>query len=137
MNEIITSRSLYVTSVVYGYLLVFLVVVPIAGLLIGGELKNAMSIFTLLIAIPITILALFIGYPVFRYIIRKFGNISLIEILVSGISSAFVCTTMLIIIFLIITKSSISDIRFATFLLPPILGVSSISSIIYWLRTKS
>jgi len=137
------SRSLYVTSIVYGYFLTFLVAVPAIGLIItkgiDGVLSNTAGIFvfSLIIAIPVIIIAAFIGFPIFKLIEKQIELGHFFNVMISGIGSAFSCAVILLAGCFLVMGVSLEEIGFIVFVfVPAVLGVALLSACILWWRTN-
>jgi len=133
-------RDVYLTSIAYGYLGVFLFVTPIVGVVLGGEVGvgNIFSIFmfSLILGIPAMILAWLIGLPIFKLLFKRIKAEYLIKVLTSGVGSAVACAVFVVIIVMIYQGSDV-DLGFGLYILAPaILSVAVLSSVIYWWRTK-
>ena len=134
------KRTKYMSSIVYGYLLVFAFILPLSGLVISGSIKSGIVFFpiALMFAIPVAVVAYGVGFPVFQLIQKLIKANYFIVVMIAGVASAVVCASLVITIFMLFNQNQMRELSNATLLfLLPTICVSAISSGIFWWRTKS
>jgi len=121
----------------------FMIIIPIIGLLVAGGANGVLSntagifMFSLVIAIPVAILATIMGFPIFNLIAQALKAGPFIKIIVAGLGSAFSCAAIVVKGTILVVRVSLADMRFIIYVLvPAILTLSLVSSCIFWWRTK-
>ena len=134
------QRRHFALSVIFSYVLVFFIATPMYVLLSGkGELEHGLffGALSLIFGIPIFIFVVFIGFPIFRFLLLRmrfnyFFNVTF-SFTVVAILTVIICSALPV----VVEDRSIKNIFGGINLIGiPTLIVALISSALYWRRTK-
>ncbi|WP_046005556.1 hypothetical protein [Pseudoalteromonas rubra] len=129
----------YISSIIYVYLFIFLVVVPILNFNDGNGLLYSLKFFvkTLVFGVPVAILAFTLGFYIFRRSIEMSEINYFLRVMVSFLFSIVACSFVAAICLGIVFGFGFQDLDFTMVIMfIPTAIVGSISALLYWYRTK-
>ena len=133
------DKSKYISSIIYMYLLIFLVVVPVLNFNDGNGLLYSLRFFvrTLVFAVPVAILAFTLGFYIFSHSIEMTEINYFLTVMVSFLLSIVACSFVASICMGIVFGVGFQDLDFTMVIMfIPIAIVGSLSGLLYWYRTK-
>ncbi|TMO74257.1 hypothetical protein CWC16_08850 [Pseudoalteromonas sp. S3776] len=133
------DKSKYVSSIIYVYLFMFLVIVPVLNFNDGNGLLYSLRFFvkTLFFGVPVAILAFTLGFYIFRHSIEMIEINYFLRVMVSFLFSIVACSFVAAICLGIVFGFGFQNLDFSMVIIfIPIAIVGSISALLYWYRTK-
>lgn len=139
MNAELKRRD-FILAMIYAYLLVFAIVIPLAagwsdqsGLFAGllfGE-------FSLIFGLPVMFVTAILGYPLFKLIIGKLSFAYLANVLISCAGVSLIIALVSAFCFSVVFGERYQEFGAALMLMGiPTIVVGFVSGFIFWLRTK-
>ena len=130
----------FILAMIFAYLLLFAVIIPLAT---GWSEQSEMTaglifgVFSLIIGLPVMLATAILGYPVFKYVLGKLNYSYLMNILISCAIVAIIIAPFSAAVFVISLGQSHQQFGSALLVMGiPTLAVALLSGFIFWLRTK-
>ncbi|MCL6417619.1 hypothetical protein MIB92_18310 [Aestuariirhabdus sp. Z084] len=140
MMNIELNRKDFILAMIFAYLLIFAIVIPLsagwsdqsgmfAGLLFGA--------YSLIFGLPVMFAAALIGYPIFRCIFGKLHFKYLINVLVSCACVSVIISFVAAVGFIVVFGERHQEFGAALMIMGiPTIVVGLLSGVIFWFRTK-
>ena len=134
------KRKDFILAMIFAYLLVFAVVIPLsagwsdqsgifAGLLFGA--------YSLIFGLPVMFATALIGYPIFKYIFGKLSFKYFINVLISCACVAIIISFVAALGFIVVFGERHQEFGAAFMIMGiPTIVVAILSGVIFWFRTK-
>jgi hypothetical protein len=133
--------STYVVSALGGYFLAFVIIAILIAVISNESVLPLIPLlmFSLVVALPVTIISSIVGYPIFRYSFYKFQFAIFPKLMIAGGLSCFACIVIYAIGFNFVlgaAEPSKSIFTMTGSLLAFCIAVLPCSALVYWFIEK-
>lgn len=134
------KRKDFTLSIILGYLLVFVIVIPTSMQVSdsqGIEHGLFFGALSLLFGIPIFVFVILLGFPVFRFVLLRLRLAYFLNVMCSFAVTAIATVVLYPTLLALIERQSIQGIESRISLIGiPTFIVALVSGILYWQRTR-
>ncbi len=133
------DKKLYLSSMMYAYLLAFVVINPVVMVFEGKPLSAGLVFFgiSLMVGVPVGISAYILGYPMFELLQKNINANYLASVFISGLCVALAVSGLGVVVLSIVFDLGLDgSINLVYLVLGSTMGVATLAAAIFWYRTK-